>query len=62
MAHKAAMLDRHVDVARLFGAHTWDTLPTRYLTSYTATDKLKGMDSVARERAGKPWADSERKA
>jgi len=58
MAHKTAMLERHVDVARLFGAYTWDTLPTRYLTSYTPIDKLKGMDAVARERAGKPWPGS----
>jgi hypothetical protein len=55
MAHKTAMLERHVDVGRLFGAYTWDTLPTRYLTAYTAADKHKGMDAVARQRAGKPW-------
>jgi len=55
MAHKTAMLERHVDVARLFGAYTWDTLPTRYLAAYTPPDKLKGMDAVAQERAGIPW-------
>jgi hypothetical protein len=51
MAHRTAILERHVDVARLFGAYTWDTLPTRYLSAYTPTDKLIGMDAVARERA-----------
>ena len=55
MAHKTAMLERHVDVARLFGPYTWDTLPTRYLATYTPADKFKTMDTVARERAGKPW-------
>ena len=55
MAHKTAILERHVDVARLFGAYTWDTLPTRHLAAYTPTDKLKSMDAVARRRAGVPW-------
>ncbi len=59
MAHKTAMLERHVDIARLFGAYTWDTLPTRYLAAYTPTDKLKTLDATARERAGKPWPRSE---
>jgi hypothetical protein len=71
MAHRTAILEKHVDVARLFGAYTWDppspgtataglrTLPTRYLSAYTPTDKLKGMDAVARQRAGGPWPGSE---
>jgi hypothetical protein len=59
MAHRTAILERHVDVARLFGAYTWDTLPTRYLAAYTPTDKLKNMDDVARQRAGKPWPGGE---
>jgi hypothetical protein len=59
MAHKTAILERHVDVARLFGAYTWDTLPTRYLSAYTPADKLAAMDTVARERAGKPWPASQ---
>jgi hypothetical protein len=59
MAHRTAILERHVDVGRLFGAYTWDTLPTRYLTSYTPTDKLMNMDTVARQRAGKPWPGRE---
>lgn len=55
MAHRTAILERHVDVARLFGAYTWDTLPTWYLTAYTPADTLGNLDAVARRRAGKPW-------
>ncbi len=40
MAHKTAILERHVDIPRLFGPYTWDTLPTRYLAAYTQADKL----------------------
>jgi hypothetical protein len=58
MAHRTAMLERHVDVARLFGAYTWDTLPTRYLASHTPMDKLQNLDTVARGRAGRPWPGS----
>ena len=57
MAHRTAMLERHVDVACLFGAYTWDTLPTRYLAAYTPGDKLATMDTVARERAGRIWPE-----
>lgn len=45
MAHKAGMLDRHVNVARLFGANTWDTLPTRYLTAYAPPEKLRRLET-----------------
>jgi hypothetical protein len=55
IATKTALLKRHVDIGHLFGAYTWDTLPTRYLTSYTLTDQLKKMDAVARPRAEQPW-------
>ena len=55
MAHKTAMLERHVDIARLFAGYTWDTLPTRYLASYIPNDKLQNIDAVARKRAGAPW-------
>ena len=55
VAHKTAILERHVDIDRLFGAYTWDTLPTRYLTSYTTANKFRALDEVARRRAGKPW-------
>ena len=58
MSHKTAILEKHVDVARLFGPYTWDTLPTRYLTAYTPADKLAAMDAVARQRAGKTWPGS----
>jgi hypothetical protein len=72
MSHKTAMLERHVDIARLFGTHTWDppspgtataglrTLPTRYLSAYTPAEKLAAMDTVARQRAnqGLPLAGS----
>ena len=57
MAHKTAILERHIDVARLFGAYTWDTLPTRYLASYTPGDKLRGMDAVARQRAERHYPE-----
>jgi hypothetical protein len=55
MAHRTAILEQHVDVGRLFGAYTWETLPTRYLAAYTPADNLKNMDAIARQRAGKPW-------
>ena len=60
MAHKTAMLERYVDIARLFGAYTWDTLPTRYLTSYIPNEKLRAIDAVARKRAGVTWPDADR--
>jgi len=55
MAHKTAILERHVDIARLFAGYTWDTLPTRYPASYIPNDKLQNIDAVARKRAGAPW-------
>jgi hypothetical protein len=55
MAHRTAILERHVDVARLFAGYTWETLPTRYLASYIPNEKLQNIDGVARERAGVPW-------
>jgi hypothetical protein len=60
MAHKTAILERDVDVARLFGEYTRDTLPTRYLTSYTPTEKIKNLDTVAHTRDGKIWPSTER--
>jgi len=48
MAHKTAILERYVDIDRLFGPYPWDTLPTRYLPAYTPADKLANMDAVAR--------------
>ena len=52
MAHRTAMLERHVDIPRLFGSYTWETLPTRYLTAYTPQEKLASMDAIARQRIG----------
>ncbi len=61
MAHKTAILEKHVDVARLFDSYTWETLPTRYLAAYTPTEKLTAMDGVAQERAGQAWPVSTQK-
>ena len=58
MAHKTAILERHVDIDRLFGPYTWDTLPTRYLRSYADLAKLQRIDEVARKRAGRPWPNA----
>ncbi|HNU43667.1 MAG TPA: hypothetical protein PKH26_00030 [Phycisphaerae bacterium] len=55
MAHKTAILERYVDVARLFAGHTWETLPTRYLASYIPTGKLRNIDAGGRKRAGAAW-------
>jgi hypothetical protein len=55
MAHKTAILERHVEVARLFAGYTWETLPTRYLASYIPNDKLRAIDAGARKRAGPAW-------
>ena len=49
------MLERHVDIPRLFGSYTWETLPTRYLVAYTPQKKLESMDAVARKKASQPW-------
>ena len=50
------MLERYLDVGRLFRGYIWRDLPTRYLRSYTAPEKLKRADEAARRRAGGvPW-------
>ena len=50
------MLERYLDVARLFRGYTWQELPTRYLRSYTAPEKTKRADLAARRRTGGvPW-------
>ena len=46
------MLEGYLDVARLFRGYTWRDLPTRYLRSYTAPEKIKRADEAARRRAG----------
>ena len=58
MAHKTAILERYVDIDRLFGPYTWDTLLMRYLRSYTDLAKLQRVDEVARKRDGRPWPDA----
>lgn len=58
MNHRIAILQRHVDIDRLFGAYTWENLPTRYLRTYTDLPKLKRTDTVARKRAGRPWPEA----
>lgn len=40
------------DEPRLFRGCTWPDLPTRYLRSYTAAEKTKRADEVARRTAG----------
>jgi len=42
------MLERYLDVARLFRGYTWAELPTRYLRSCTAPEKIKRADEAAR--------------
>ncbi len=58
--HRAAILERHVDIDRLFGAYTWDDLPTRYLRTYATAEKLQKADTVARKRAERPWPEAVR--
>ncbi len=56
VARRVAMLERYLDVARLFRGYTWRDLPTRYLRSYTAPEKIKRADEGARRRTGGvPW-------
>lgn len=37
---KAATMRQYFDIKKLFGAFTWETLPTKYLASYARFDKL----------------------
>lgn len=61
VARRVAMLERHLDVARLFRSYTWTDLPTRYLRSYTAPEKIKRADKGARRRTGTiPWGPAVR--
>jgi len=56
VARRLAMLERHLDIARLFRAYTWQDLPTRYLRSYAAPEKIERADETARRRTGGvPW-------
>ena len=42
------MLERYLDVSRLFRGYTCQDLPTRHLRSYTAPEKIKRADEPAR--------------
>ena len=39
-AVRIATLERYFDMARLFGAYTPETLPTRYLRTYAKIEKM----------------------
>ena len=52
VARRVAMLEQYLDVARLFRGYTWRDLPTRYLRSYTAPEKIARADEAARRRTG----------
>tara|TARA_Y100000310_G_scaffold219666_1_gene221061 strand:- start:1545 stop:2930 length:1386 start_codon:yes stop_codon:yes gene_type:complete len=41
MQARAANMERHGDMDRLFRAYTWDDLPTRYLKTYGALDRMR---------------------
>jgi len=58
MKHRTAILERHVDIDRLFGAYTWANLPTRYLRTYVPLEKMQRADELARGRAAKPWPEA----
>ena len=50
------MLERYLDVARLFRGYTCRDLSTRYLRSYTASEKLQRADEAAQRRTnGARW-------
>jgi len=42
-AQKTATLEKHVDVARMFQAYTWDDLPTRYLNTFTKRESMERL-------------------
>ena len=51
-----SILERYSDAARLFRGYPWGDLPTRYLRSYPAPEKIKGANEAARRRTGGvPW-------
>jgi len=56
VARRVAMLERYLDVPRLFRGYTWADLPTRYLRAYTAPGTVERADLAARRRTGcVPW-------
>ncbi len=52
LPRKLAILERYVDIDRLFRGYTWDDLPTRYLGTYVDVEKMKRADAMARKRSG----------
>lgn len=46
-ADKVATLEKHVDVARMFQAYTWETLPTRYLQTYSRDAVMRNLSRRA---------------
>ena len=58
MARRVAMLERYLDVPRLFRRYTWRDLPTRHLRSYTAPEKIERANEAAcRRTEGGPWRE-----
>lgn len=50
---KQATLERYFDTQTLFGAFTWETLPTRYLKTYAQVEKLGDLRyEVTQDRCG----------
>lgn len=47
---RRATVEKYLDIERLFGGYTWDTLPTRYLNTYISQQK---MAAIASARASK---------
>ncbi len=59
VARKVAMLEQHLDVAKLFRGYTWKDLPTRYLAPYAGKDVIQNIDAITRRRAGRrPWTEA----
>jgi len=45
VAERVKTLEKHLDPARFFGGYTWETLPTRYLRSYSPPEALKAAEA-----------------
>ena len=47
-------LEKNVDISRLFQAHTWETVPSRYLTGYLPLERVArlGEAFLARYSSG----------
>jgi len=59
VARRVAMLERYLDVPRLFHSYIWEEFPTRYLRSYTVPEKITRADEAARRRPGGiPWGSA----